>query len=93
MSMFSFVVGVMITRRPLLLGSAMASFPFKACANENEAFIAPKILEKLKFEVKKFLVEKKFGLKKLIQIFENVFRQLRRKLNLVPVGVHSLSYP
>ena len=61
MSMFSFVVGVMITRRPLLLGSAMASFPFKACANENEAFIAPKILEKKKLKSKKFWWKKNLG--------------------------------
>lgn len=41
MIMFSFVVGIMITRRPLLLGAGLASFPFKACAeDENEAFIA-----------------------------------------------------
>ncbi len=40
MLIFSFVAGIMITRRPLILGAGLAACPFKACADDEEAFIA-----------------------------------------------------
>ena len=41
MLLFSFVLGIMIARRPLLLAAGIVACPFKACAtDDNEAFIA-----------------------------------------------------
>ncbi len=40
MLIFSFVTGIIIARRPLILGAGLAACPFKACADDNEAFIA-----------------------------------------------------